>query len=252
MVTIQCERNDGLPPLVWEGIEAIFFDKDGTLSRSEDYLCPLGQARAAAIDRRVPGTKAHILKTFGFEGECLNPAGLLPVGSAEENRLAASGQLAAFGKNWFDCLHLVQDAFEEAERSLPPFYTITPLIPGAIEMLHRLNTLPVKVAIVSGDSTANIETFLVHHNLRSGVDGIRGADIPPRKPDPQCFLQVCQELEVSPQSVVMIGDATGDMAMARAAGAAGGIGVLWGWSLPHSIDQADTILEKWDQFAIYV
>ena len=252
MVTIQCERKGELPPLVWKGIEAIFFDKDGTLSRSEDYLLPLGQARAAAIDRQVPGTKAQILKTFGFEGEQLNPAGLLPVGSGEDNRLAASGQLAALGKNWFDSLRIVQDAFEEAERSLPPFYTITPLIPGTVEILRHLETLPVKVAIVSGDSTANIETFLCHHHLRSGVDAIRGADIPPRKPDPHCFLQVCQELDISPQSVVMIGDATGDMAMARAAGAAGGIGVQWGWSLPHPIDQADTILEKWEKLTIYV
>ena len=54
-------------------------------------------------------------------------------------------------------------------------------------------------------------------------------------------------LQVKPEATVMVGDATGDMAMARSAGAAAGIGVLWGWSLAHGIDQADGIVERWEQ-----
>lgn len=233
-----------------------FFDKDGTLSRSEDYLKRLGQDRAAAIDRLAPGAQEAILRCFGFREDSqfteLDPTGLLPVGSGEENRLGAAGQLAALGYPWFECLSITQAAFEAVDQNLPPFYTLAPILPGVTDCFQQLATLPVKVAIVSGDTTPNIEKFLDYHHLSCYVQEVRGADIPPRKPDPHCFWQVCDRLGVKPEAVVMVGDATGDMAMAQAAGAAAAIGVLWGWSLPHHIDQADAIVDRWEQLRFQV
>lgn len=247
MITIECQGLGRSSPLIIPNVEAVFFDKDGTLSRSEAYLKRLGQERAAAIDRLAPGSGETILRGFGFRGDELDPTGLLPVGSGEENRLGAAGQLAALGYAWFDCLRITQAAFQEVDAHLPPFYTLAPLIPGTAECFQTLAGLPVKVAVVSGDTTPNIEQFLAYHNLTPWVDGIRGADQPPRKPDPHCFWQMCEVLQVRPDATVMVGDATGDMAMARSAGAAAGIGVLWGWSLAHRIDQADAIVEGWEQ-----
>lgn len=257
MVTIRCYPNaqDLDQGVTFENIQAIFWDKDGTLSRSEAYLVPLGTARATALDQRRSGLEEAVLKLFGFERHGgawhLNPTGLLAVGSGEENRLAAAGLLALEGLPWFDCLRLSAEAFEQAERSLPPFQTITPLIEGTATAFHHLAQLPVQLAVVSGDTTANIDTFLSHHHLQSCVALTRGADIPPRKPDPQVFWQVCDQLRVSPDQVVMVGDATGDMAMARSAGAAGCIGVQWGWTLPHPIEQADVILQTWSQLEVF-
>lgn len=247
MITIECHGLGRSSPFILRDVEAIFFDKDGTLSRSEDYLKCLGRERAEAIDRLAPGSQETILRGFGFRGADLDPTGLLPVGSSEENRLGAAGQLAAMGYSWFDCLKITEMAFQEVDQNLPPFYTLAPMIPGTAECFQQLATLPVKVAIVSGDTTSNIEKFLDYHNLTPWVEGIRGADTPPRKPDPHCFWQLCDVLQVNPSATVMVGDATGDMAMARSAGAAAGIGVLWGWSLSHPIDQADAIVNRWEQ-----
>lgn len=251
MITIECQGIGRSSPLVIRDVEAIFFDKDGTLSRSEEYLKRLGRERAEAIDRLAPGSLEMLLRGFGLQGDQLNPTGLLPVGSSEENRLGAAGQLAALGYSWFDCLRITQVAFQEVEQNLPPFYTLAPVIAGTAECLQQLATLPVKVAIVSGDTTPNIEKFLDYHHLTPWVDGLRGADTLPRKPDPHCFWQLCEALQVKPEATVMVGDATGDMAMARSAGAAAGIGVLWGWSLSHGIDQADAIVDRWEQLTFH-
>ncbi|MEY2978837.1 MAG: HAD family hydrolase [Prochlorotrichaceae cyanobacterium] len=256
MIRIECQGLERSFPLVIPGVEAIFFDKDGTLSRSEDYLKRLGQDRAKAIDALAPGSQEAILRCFGFRAvdqfQELDPTGLLPVGSGEENRLGAAGQLAAMGYPWFECLRITQEAFQAVDENLPPFYTLAPIIPGVADCFQQLAQLPVKVAVVSGDTTPNIEKFLDYHQLTATVDGVRGADIPPRKPDPDCFWQMCDRLGVNPEAVVMVGDATGDMAMAQAAGAAAGIGVLWGWSLPHQIDQADVIVDRWEQLSFKV
>ncbi|MGL5195823.1 MAG: HAD family hydrolase, partial [Chroococcales cyanobacterium] len=47
MTTIQCRD------IKFERIEAIIFDKDGTLEDSEDFLRLLGQKRSRIIDARV-------------------------------------------------------------------------------------------------------------------------------------------------------------------------------------------------------
>ncbi|MGA0199607.1 MAG: HAD family hydrolase, partial [Prochlorotrichaceae cyanobacterium] len=65
MIRIECQGLERSFPLVIPGVEAIFFDKDGTLSRSEDYLKRLGQDRAKAIDALAPGSQEAILRCFG-------------------------------------------------------------------------------------------------------------------------------------------------------------------------------------------
>jgi phosphoglycolate phosphatase len=244
LVKIHCGQ------LSYSNIQAILFDKDGTLAHSEDYLRSLAQRRARLVDAQVPGVQDPLEMAFGVEGTTLNPAGLQAVGSRRDNEIAAAAYIAETGCSWFAALEIVASAFEEAEKYLPEKATQTPLFEGGLACLKILATAGIRLGIVSGDCTENIDRFVAHSQLQDLIQLTWGADRTPAKPDPDCFRQACQALGVSPKSTLMIGDSTSDMAMARSAGAAGCIGVNWGWRSQFEIQQADGLLDRWEQIRV--
>ncbi|MGA1284706.1 MAG: HAD family hydrolase [Prochlorothrix sp.] len=249
MVTLHCCLPDQ-PQRSFKGIKAILFDKDGTLARSEDFLRALAYRRARLVDSQVPGVLEPLLMAFGLEDQGLNPAGLMAVASRRENVIAAAAYGAETGKDWFEALAIVEQAFTEADRGPQRKAQETPLFAPARSFLQTLIDQKVALGLVSGDITANLEDFLETYGLAAGFQLVWGADRSPSKPDPDCFRQACAELGVNPSETLMVGDATGDMAMARAAGAAGCIGVTWGWSRSVRIQQADVVLSQWDQWRV--
>ena len=95
MVTIKC-RN-----ISFSNIQAIFFDKNGTLEDSEAYLRSLGQRSARMIDAQIPGIGEPLLMAFGINSDTLDPAGLISVASRRETEIAAAAYIAETGKGWF-------------------------------------------------------------------------------------------------------------------------------------------------------
>jgi beta-phosphoglucomutase family hydrolase len=92
-------------------------------------------------------------------------------------------------------------------------------IPGAIELLRRLQQRGKKMAIVSSTPAENVRVV-----LRSlGLEGVFGAvvaeeDAPKGKPDPQGFLLAAEKLGVEAGECVVIEDAPGGVEAAKRAG----------------------------------
>lgn len=236
MATIRCGH------VQFSSIQAVLFDKDGTLADSQVFLRSLGQKRARLIDAQIPGVQEPLLMAFGLNGDQLNPAGLLAVGTRQENEIAAAAYVAETGRDWVESLALVQSAFTEAERVFQRKADNTPLFEGAREVLQALTTAGLRVGIVSADTTANVKDFVERYELGAWVQVGLGIDSAPGKPDPTIFYQACTLLGVSPETVLMIGDATADMQMAKTAKAAGCVGVTWGWTRSASLQQADALI----------
>ena len=159
MVTVQAQAKR------FHHIEAIVFDKDGTLSNTEAYLIQLGQKRSRLIDAQVPGVQEPIQMAFGLEGNHLNPMGMLAIASRQESEIAAAAYIAETGKPWIEALDLAKEAFEEAAKYLPPKCQNTPLLPDTFEQLQALSNQTIKLAILSSDTTDNVQAFIQHHNL---------------------------------------------------------------------------------------
>ncbi|UBF24040.1 HAD-IA family hydrolase [Kovacikia minuta CCNUW1] len=238
MAIIQCGE------VRFPGVEAIVFDKDGTLADSQSFLRNLGQKRARLIDAQIPGVQDPLLMAFGLDGSNLNPAGLLAVGTRLENETAAAAYVAETGRGWVESLTLVRSAFLEADRVLKRKADSTPLFPGVVALLRSLAAAGVKVGILSADTTVNVQDFVARYELESLVQLKMGIDLGPPKPDPTLFSQACAALEVTPESTLMVGDSVADLAMARAAGAAGAIGATWGWTQAASLKQADVLIHN--------
>lgn len=249
VIQIQCSPL-GQDSRQWSGIQAVVFDKDGTLARSEDFLRILAHQRARRVDAQVPGVQEPLLLAFGVEAAGLNPAGLMAVGSRRDNLIAAAAYVAEQGRDWFAALTLVEAVFADVDRGLADKAQSTPLFQPARPLIRSLADQGVRLGLISGDTTANLHAFLATYHLSDYFSLVWGADRSPAKPDPACFREACATLGVSPEATLMVGDATGDMAMGQTGGAAGCIGVTWGWTRSVRIQQADVILTDWSQWQV--
>ena len=244
MVTISCKDKQ------FPHIQGIIFDKDGTLENSQSFLRELGQKRARLIDAQIPGIGEPLLMAFGIQENTLDPTGLMAVGSRRENEIAAGAYIAETGRSWFESLAIAHNAFAEADKYLPDSATTSPLFAGSLEVLKFLWEAGLKLGILSADSTAKVKAFVQRHQLTDYVQLTMGVDGGLSKPDPALFRQACQVLGVEPGKTLMVGDSQGDIEMAKAAGAAGTIGICWGNPEAVHLEQADVAIAQLEEIQI--
>lgn len=245
MVTISCQK------CKFENIQAIIFDKDGTLADSEQFLRELGQKRARLLDAKIPGVGEPLLMAFGIEQASLNPVGLMAVGSRYENEIAAAAYIAETGRGWLESCAIAQAAFSEADEHFTANAETSPLFTGCLEQLQAFATAGLKLAILSADTQDGVETFMTRHELSPYIQVAQGVTAQGlQKPDPKLFLQTCEQLAVEPQKVLMVGDAPGDIEMAQQAGAAGAIAICWGNSAAGHLEAADCAIAQLDELKI--
>jgi len=244
MITIRCNQH------LFHNIEAIIFDKDGTLADSEKFLWELAHKRARLIDANIPGTYEPLLMAFGVEQNYLNPTGLMAVGSNKENQIVAAGYIAETGKSWFEALEIASECFENAEKAFPTRGLTSPLFAGSLEVLEMLSKKGLKIAILSADTTQGVKDFVENHQLSPYIDFIMGVDGGLSKPDPRLYLQTCQQLGVNPLNTLMVGDSQGDIAMAKNAQAGGVIGICWKYPHATHLNTADVVISDLAQIKI--
>ncbi|MDZ8025595.1 MAG: HAD family hydrolase [Nostoc sp. SerVER01] len=241
MATIKC-RN-----VTFYNVQAILFDKNGTLEDSETFLRAIAQKAARLIDAQIPGVGEPLLMAFGVNGNILDPAGIVSVASRRETEVAAAAYIAETGKGWFECLKIARQALDEAEKYVGQ--TPSPLFVGSLEILKYLHEAGIKLGILSAATTDEVQHFVAHHQLSDYIQLQMGVDEGPSKPDPVLFLQACQTLGVEPSATLMVGDSVGDMQMARDAKAAGCIGITWVGNLDN-VKGADVVINQLDEIQI--
>ncbi|HEY9819716.1 MAG TPA: HAD family hydrolase [Candidatus Sericytochromatia bacterium] len=243
MVTIRCRD------VTFSNIQAVIFDKDGTLEDSQVFLRELGQKRSRIIDAQIPGIGEPLLMAFGINGDTLDPTGLMAVGSRRESEIAAAAYIAETGRGWLEALKIARNAFEEADRYFKDA-TTSPLFAGSLEVLKYLSDVGLKLGILSAARTSRVQAFVKFHQLEPYIQLQQGVDEGPSKPDPALFLQACHTLGVEPASTLMVGDSVGDIEMARRAGAAGCIGICWGNPAAAHLETADVAIAQLDEIQL--
>jgi len=241
LVTIRCRE------VTFPNIEAIIFDKDGTLEDSQAFLRELAYKRSRLIDAQIPGVGEPLLMAFGIQ-ESLDPTGLMAVGSRRESEIAAAAYIAETGRGWLESLEIARNAFAEAEQYLKDAAGTSPLFAGSLDVLKSLSEAGLKLGILSAASTAGVQAFVKRHQLEPYIQLQQGVDTDLSKPDPALFLQACERLGVSVSATLMVGDSAGDMAMASRAGAAGCIGISWGTSV--NFPDADVAIAQLDEIQV--
>jgi phosphoglycolate phosphatase len=243
VATLQCRGTQ------FAEVQAVIFDKDGTLANVESFLRSLAQRRARLIDAQVPGVQEPLLMAFGIDSDQINPAGLMAVGSRQENEIAAAAYVAETGQDWVKALNIVHKAFVEADKGTQRKADDTPLVNGAFPLLQRLTDAGLTLALLSSDSDRNVQDFVAKYQLENffsvqvGVDGFLS------KAEPQLLEKVMAQLGTVSERTVVVGDSDLDLQIARSLGARGYIGVTGGWSkCPHI--HADVLVEHLSEIEV--
>lgn len=241
-------------------VEAILFDKDGTLADARPFLRHLAMARAKAcadgLANDNSGQKADLYRAlcraFGVTPEGLDPDGLMAVAPREANEQAALELVVAAGGSEEPARVLIPQIFAKVEGAITSKAAETPPFPGTQAMLGKLNNGSIKVGVLSSDRTSHVADFLQYYGYDVLVDDWRGTeagDLP--KPDPQLFWELCHRMQVSPHRTLMVGDSWTDLAVARNAEAAGFVSVSQKWGR-SPLPGADYVMQDWDHLLALV
>lgn len=103
-----------------------------------------------------------------------------------------------------------------------------PLYEGIAQLIDTLDADGWLLGVATGKSDRGLKLCLDHHGLHPRFLTLQTADRHPSKPHPSMIEQAMADAGAAPETTIMIGDTSYDMAMARAAGVTA-IGVTWGY-----------------------
>lgn len=98
---------------------------------------------------------------------------------------------------------------------------------GVESMLDELAAQGIRLAIATGKSRLGLDRALDQFDWRRRFVATRCADQGEPKPHPWMLRDLAEEMMLSTDQLLMVGDTTHDLGMARRAGSPG-IGVTWG------------------------
>lgn len=176
--------------------DLVVFDWDGTLSDSTAAIVRAIQDAAADLGLPVPddATASHVI------GLGLHDALARAVPTLPRERIAE-----------YSARYRVHYLAREAELAL---------FPGARQLIAELRQAGALLAIATGKSQHGLQRALAAAGLAGEFAATRCADQTHPKPHPAMLLELTDELMVTPQRTLMVGDTTHDLQMAEAAKAA--------------------------------
>ncbi len=214
-------------------IEAVLFDKDGTLF---DFSATWEVFAAALLDRLAEGDPDRLLRGAAALRFDLVTGRFLPdsIGIAGTNREVAEVLAAALEADP-DVLELVI-LREAAQAPLQEAVALVPFLAG-------LAARDLGLGVMTNDSEAVARRHLETVGVLGMFDFVAGADSGyGAKPAPDPLLAYARALDLAPHRVVMVGDSTHDLRAARAAGMYSA-GVLTGMATAEDLAPwADVIL----------
>jgi phosphoglycolate phosphatase len=189
------------------------FDCDGTLVDSGATITAALRVtfEANGLDVPPPNVSRKVIGLSLVEAM----AALLPDLSSERHAALAEDYKLAFQKL------RAMGAVEE------------PLFDGVIELLDVLEEDGWLLAVATGKSDRGLKHCLEQHDIHARFISLQTADRHPSKPHPSMVEQAVADAGAAPETSIVVGDTSFDMAMAVNAGATG-IGVGWGY---HDADE---------------
>jgi phosphoglycolate phosphatase len=173
----------------------VIFDWDGTLMDSVGRIVSSMQAAASICHLDIPTTN-EVKEIIGLSLPTALDV-LFPTGSEE--------QLVSM---------IEQYKYQYVEGDNTP----APLFDNAVHLLSALQRENKQLAVATGKGREGLQRVLTDTETEHFFHASRCAGEVLSKPDPQMILSLLEELSVSPENAVMIGDTSHDMAMAQAAG----------------------------------
>ena len=246
-------------------IKAIIFDKDGTLSNSEECLLTLARTRIDFAEKKFKELKINNIKIwllrkllisiYGLNQNSLSANASLAIASRDQNIISTATILTLFGFDWFNAILISQQIFEEVDVFLlnqqDNLKKERTLILGALDLLVSLKRKGVHIALMTCDTEKGIKEFIVRNNLEGVFDYLWSAENNPSKPKPEAVIELCKKMNLNPSDCALISDADTDLRMAKEAGIPIVIGFNGGWKSPPTLTEKRFLIEKLNELKIH-
>ena len=197
--------------------EAVIFDLDGTLL---DTIADLTDSMNIALSHLgFPGHDVESCKMFVGDGVEMFAFRALPEHSRDQAMVTkcAAFMREEYSKRW-------------AKKTRP--------YDGVPELLDELSRRNLKMAILSNKPDDSTKEMVAEILSKWRFHPVAGAQLSvPKKPDPTRAIQISQELRVSPEQFLYLGDTGTDMRTAQGAGMFA-VGALWGFRTAEELEHA--------------
>lgn len=238
-------------------IDAILFDKDGTLLNFGDLWLSWLTSLLELIDGRLYNTRPIqrqvVAAGLGVSADYKqwDPTGPLTIGSMDDIAAILALSLYQGGHAWNDATRIIRDCLEELTTSRGRAFPVTP-VDGLLTFLAQARARGVLMAVVTSDETLSARQHLTELDVAEYFPVVIGHDQVLRgKPYPDMALAACEQLGVPPGRTLLFGDSNGDMQMAREAGLAACMGLT---PAPHlgtqHLGDADLIIRSYSEVGI--
>lgn len=223
--------NITLAGTTYNDIDALLFDKDGT-------LLDFGKLWVGWFDRLIDESNRRLPISATLDATALyphvgilddrswDPTGPLTIGSLDDIATIVALQLyRRHGVAWNDATRCVGDALLQLDHGHDWQHCVTP-VAGLVDFARGAADVGIKLAVVTSDDARNAHRHLALLGIEDIFTVVLGHDQVARgKPYPDMALEACQRLAVEPQRTLLFGDSNGDMQMGREAGLLATIGV---------------------------
>ena len=216
-----------------ENLEAVIFDKDGTIVDVHPYWAEIIRRRANAVIAHYHLAESVFPQLCTAMGLSLTENRLLPEGpvglaSREEVIEALHRCLTGLGVN--PTTEILTALFAKVhEAFLPDIDGYLRLIPGTEQFFTALRQAGARMAVVTSDTAVNTRHAMNKLGINACFDVIVGRDTTPEpKISGVPARWALEALGRSPDRTVCIGDAPMDFRMAASSGCRAGVGVATG------------------------
>ena len=233
--------------------DLVVFDKDGTLIDFHTLWGPRVERAIEAICSSLGWGQSlnnKLTTALGYDPQTAQVVSQGPLATApiSELEIVVATILFQHQMSWEHAKYLACEHFGPVMSALPTPAEINPL--GDVRTaIAQLKSSGIQVAIATSDDRAPTEAALRELNLTQTVDLLLCADDPgtPSKPDPSVLHYISQQLIVSIDRTVMVGDTVSDLLMARQAGVALTVGITGGADKTVELESpADVLLSSVD------
>lgn len=221
-------------------LRGILFDKDGTLLDFEKTWAPVIRQLAREAAKGDEARTAELLDAGGLDPH---------TGRFRAGSVVGAGTTRLIARLWYPRLFgaAMEAKIEKIDRTFASHGKAHSVpIDGVNVALDVLAARGFVMGVATNDATEAARAALIATGLSRNLPHVFGYDSVARpKPAPDMVLAFCVAARLEPDEVIVIGDNTHDLEMARSAGAARALGVTSGNSVAADLAPlADAVIRS--------
>lgn len=185
-------------------VEAIVFDKDGTLIGSIETLQYIFSEYVKAAKSLGYDTEQASTRLFGADLYSVDTP-LYTTYSSEVLTLIAASVWMTYQFPWPKCRSIANEITDRATENLDQSVLYNPN-PGAKEAIRFFST-SIPVCIATSDNQESVKRLLQYWDMKHCVQHVITSDeVKNGKPSPDLLLRLSQDLAIPTHKILMVGD----------------------------------------------